>query len=134
VGRILLNDYLTRRMPQDIRDMFHDVYDMSDDQFIDAVYHRPTPNRFLASLAPFAVQRQADDYCHSVITEALYDWRHGMLEVLQQQSGVHEGELNVVGGFAKAIEPTLRSFMSSDELAVGTVMADPIDGLRIFHR
>lgn len=133
VGRILLNDYLTHRMPEQIRSMFHDSYPMSDDQLIDAVYHQPTPNRFLASLAPFAVHRQEDDYCRSVIEEALYDWRHGMLATLQEQSGISGEQLNLVGGFAKAIEPTLRSFMSSDELTVGTVMADPIEGLRQYH-
>ena len=133
VGRILLNDYLTHRMPEETRCMFHDSYPMSDDQLIDAVYHRPTPNRFLASLAPFAVHRQEDDYCRGVITEALYDWRHGMLATLQEQSGISGEQLNLVGGFAKAIEPTLRSFMSSDELTVGTVMADPIEGLRQYH-
>ena len=113
--------------------MFHDNYPMTDDQLIDAVYHQSNPNRFLASLAPFAVHRQEADYCRSVITEALYDWRHGMLATLQEQSGIFEGQLNLVGGFAKAIEPTLRSFMSSDELAIGTVMADPIEGLRQYH-
>lgn len=133
VGRILLNDYLTHRMPEEVRCMFHDNYPMTDDQLIDAVYHQSNPNRFLASLAPFAVHRQEADYCRSVITEALYDWRHGMLATLQEQSGIFEGQLNLVGGFAKAIEPTLRSFMSSDELAVGTVMADPIEGLRQYH-
>ena len=133
VGRILLNDYLTHRMPDSVRSMFYDVYGMSDDQLIDAVYHRPTPNRFLASLAPFAVQRQETDYCRSVIEEALYDWRQGMLTTLQEQSGINEGQLHLVGGFAKAIEPTLRNFMSSDPLAVGTILADPIDGLRQYH-
>ena len=53
VGRILLNDYLTHRMPQDVRDMFFDTYRLTDAQLIDAVYHQSTPNRFLASLAPF---------------------------------------------------------------------------------
>ena len=133
VGRILLNDYLTLRMPQDIRVMFHDDYPMSNDQFIETVYHHSSPNRFLASLAPFAVKHQADDYCHGVVVEALYDWRHGMLQALQDQCGVQDGELNVVGGFAKAAEAILREFMAADVLAVGTVVADPLEGLRQYH-
>ena len=133
VGRILLNDYLTRHMPEEVRCMFHDTYPMSDDQLVDAVYHQPQPNRFLASLAPFAVQRQENEYCRSVIEEALYDWRQGMLTTLQEQSGIQEGQLHLVGGFAKAIEPTLRGFMASDPLTVGTIVADPIEGLRQFH-
>lgn len=133
VGRILLNDYLTRRMPDGIRDRFHDAYPMTDDQFIDAVYHRPHPNRFLASLAPFAASHQEEDYCSHVILTALYDWHHGPLETLQQQADYHEGLLNIVGGFAKAIEPSLRRYFADESITIGTVVADPIEGLRRFH-
>ena len=133
VGRILLNDYLTHRMPKEVRDMFFDTYRLTDGQLIDAVYHKPTPNRFLASLAPFAVQHPNDEYCVGVISEALYDWYHGPLQVLREQSGYDEGEINFVGGFAKAIEDILRCFFSDDTLAVGTVADDPIEGLRHYH-
>ena len=133
VGRILLNDYLTRRMPDNVRDMFHGAYPMSDDQFIDTVYHRPYPNRFLASLAPFAASHQEEGYCSHVIRTALYDWHHGPLETLQQQADYHGSMLNIVGGFAKAIEPSLRQYFAAGQLTVGSVMADPIEGLRLYH-
>ncbi|MBQ8702961.1 MAG: hypothetical protein IJ524_01135 [Bacteroidales bacterium] len=133
VGRILLNDYLTRRMPEEVRALFYEAYPMSDDQFIDTVYHRPHPNRFLASLAPFAAAHQEDDYCNHVILTALYDWHHGPVETLQQQTGHEEGWLNIVGGFAKAIEPTLRRYFADQRLSIGTILADPIDGLRSYH-
>ena len=134
VGRILLNDYLTRRMPESVRASFYDTYHLSDEQLIDAVYHQPAPNRFLASLAPFAVQHQEAAYCDEVIRTALYDWYHGSLTTLCEQAGYPAGELNVVGGFAKAIEPLLRRFFADKALHVGTVLADPIDGLRLYHR
>lgn len=133
VGRILLNDYLTRRMPEGVRVLFYETYPLSDNQFIDTVYHRPHPNRFLASLAPFAAAHQGNEYCNHVILTALFDWHHGPVETLQQQTGQTEGILNIVGGFAKAIEPTLRRYFADNCLSVGTILADPIDGLQIFH-
>lgn len=133
VGRILLNDYLTQRMPEAVRVMFHDDYPMSDTQFIDAVYHQPNANRFLASLAPFAVKYHEDDYCSQVLKLALYDWFHGPIDTLVQRTEYERGAINFVGGFAKAIEPMLRQFLADSPFDVGTVVADPIDELCNFH-
>ena len=39
----------------------------------------------------------------------------------------------MVGGFAKAIEQNIRDFFANDSLYVGTITADPIEGLRKYH-
>ncbi len=134
VGRILLNDYLTHRMPANTRKQFHAMFPLSDAKLMDAVYHQPNANRFLASLAPFAVQRyDEDDYCGGVIWGALYDWYLDPLLPLRQRARYWEGTLNVVGGFAKAIEPTLRHNFEDDGLVVGKIVADPMEGLLEYH-
>ena len=134
VGRILLNDYLTQKMPNEVRQLFYNCFQKSDDQLIDAVYHQPNPNRFLASLAPFAVNNETYDYCRNVLHEALYDWYHEPLATLRKRCNYQEGEINLVGGFAKAIELRIRDLFSNDALHVGTVVADPIDGLAEYLR
>lgn len=131
VGRVLLNGYLTHHMPDDLRRSFHDTCQMSDAQLMDAVYHQPNPNRFLASLAPFAVQHLADDYCRRVVEQTLDDWFFDALLPLRRRDG--SLPLCVVGGYAKAIEPTLRAVMENNDIRVETVVADPIDRLTQFH-
>ena len=134
VGRILLNDYLTQRMPSKTRQLFHEKFRLSNAKMMDAVYHMPNANRFLASLAPFAVEHQEDDeYCGGVIWGALYDWYLDPLLPLRRRSRYWEGTLNIVGGFAKAIEASLRLYFEDDGLTVGTVIADPMDGLLAYH-
>lgn len=130
VGRMLLNDYLTHHMPKELRCIFHDTYPMSDAQLMDAVYHQSNPNRFLASLAPFAVQHIEENYCRRVITCTLEDWWFDALMPLYRRDDTLS--LCVVGGYAKAIEPILRTVME-DNLRMGTVLADPIDGLREYY-
>jgi N-acetylglucosamine kinase-like BadF-type ATPase len=134
VGRKLLNDYLTERMPETTRMRFHECFPMTDDQFIDAVYHKPYPNRFLASLAPFAVRESEDDYCRGVIDEVLDDWHRCMLTTIMHHSGKQNGEVNLVGGFAKAIEQRIRQFLENKGQPVGTIVADPIEGIALYHR
>lgn len=167
VGRILLNDYLTQRMPDETRMLFHNRFQMTNDQFIDAVYHRPNPNRFLASLAPFAVENGniehytiaenrvnkyqdkeenrvnksqkkeenlVSEYCSNVILTALNDWYQGPIETILKHTNYKRGEINIVGGFAKAIEKEIQAFFKDKELSVNKIIANPIEGMREYHR
>ena len=132
VGRVLLNGYLTHHMPSNLRRMFHDTYPMSDAQLMNAVYHQANPNRFLASLAPFVVQHIDDDYCRRVVSFTLEDWWFDALLPLYRKNDTLP--LCVVGGYAKATESMLREVMENSGLTVSTVLADPIDGLRRYHK
>lgn len=142
VGRLLLDGYLAHRMPVAVRRMFHDTFKMSDAQLMDAVYHQPHPNRFLASLAPFAVQHIEVDYCDEMIVEALAQWYFSVLVYMQRPAAklrrtkAWDGTLHVVGGFAKAIEPHLQVLFEDPhpfQLHLASVLADPIEGLREYH-
>lgn len=143
VGRLLLAGYLSHRMPSSVRRMFHDTYHMSDAQLMDAVYHQPHPNRFLASLAPFTVQHIDVEYCNDIIAESLAQWyfsvlvymRHPALRLFHAKKC--ENTVHVVGGFAKAIESQLQVLFEDPHpfpLHLCTVVADPIKGLQRYHR
>lgn len=134
VGRILLNGYLVGSMPEELRRMFHEDYPMEDCKFMDAVYRKPYPNRFLASLAPFATKHLDDDYCRSVVERSLNEWFDECLLPLWRKKTVNNMKVHIVGGYAKSIEPLLRSVLSNRGLFVTTVVADPMDGLLDYYR
>ena len=140
-GRKLLDDYLSHRMPSDIRRLFHNNYQLSDAHFINSVYHQPHPNRFLASLAPFAINNMENEYCRGILTETLNEWYFHCLVWLLKGRKAHsfslnwDGEVDFIGGYAKAVEPLLRDGLFSEgPLHIGTVLADPIDGMIRFHQ
>ena len=132
VGRRLLQDYLAGRMPTELAARFHDAYPQTKEEFLDAVYHQPQANRFLASLAKFAVEHIHDDYCSSGILTSLYEWYSYQLEALQKSSFCDR--LYLVGGFAARIKPLLDVVAKENELVIRNIVADPIEGLREFHR
>lgn len=132
VGRVLLNGYLAHHMPERLRIMFHDTYRLSDNELMEAIYHQPHPNRFLASLAPFAVQHLDDDYCRRVVTITIEDWINEMVMPLWREVA-SDNTIHVVGGYAKVIESTLSNCLENNGLVVGSVIADPIEGLRQYH-
>lgn len=131
VGRRLLQDYLTSRMPKVLSSRFHEVYPMSKEEFLDAVYHQPNANRFLASLAPFAVEHINDDYCSSVIFLCLEKWYNYQLDSLFKS--FHCKELSLVGGFAARISPLIKQVAENHGLEFKGLVADPIAGLRQYH-
>lgn len=135
VGRLLLDEYLTHTMPLKTRRMFHQTFHFSDSQLINVVYHQPNPNRFLASLAPFAVKNQDDQYCYGTIWGALLDFYADTLLPIMWKIHRKKCTLHLVGGFAKAIEPIIKQFFEEEnrDIDVGCIVADPIEGLRQYH-
>ena len=131
VGRRLLQDYLSRVMPRNLMDMFQEAYPMTKEEFLEAVYHRPHANRFLASLARFAVEHIGDDYCSSEILVSLYEWYGYQLEGIRKL--YYCDALYLVGGFAARIRPLLDIVANDKGREIKTVVADPIDGLRRYH-
>ena len=131
VGRLLLLDYLTGKIPDELDTLFHDAYPLSHADWIDLLYHQSNPNRKLASLAPFAVAHLDDDYCRNTLYYALDDWYSYQLADLVLQTNCHR--ICVVGGFAAAIRALLSDYCSDNSLTLATVLSDPIDALRRYH-
>jgi N-acetylglucosamine kinase-like BadF-type ATPase len=131
VGRMLLQGYLSRTMPPDLRLLFHDTYKLPDNELMDAVYHQPNPNRFLASLAPFATKNSRHDYCCQLIMSSLSDWYRYQLKGLVETSHCHN--LYLTGGFGASLEAPLDAFAKDNNLKVCAVAADPMLGLVRYH-
>ena len=132
VGRLLLQDYLTGRMPHDIAAAFRDTFPLTTAKWLDRVYHQPQANRFLASLAPFATAHSDSDYCDSLLNQSLDAWlHHQLLPILDP--GL-DGNLGFVGSFAAAVSDRLRRLAASLGLTVSTIAADPLPGLRRYHQ
>lgn len=132
MGRMLLKDSLTGKMPEDIATLFHETYPYSYEEWIDRIYNKPNANRFLASLARFATDHIDLMERENNIWYVVDQWHSAQLGDLIMQT--HCCHIDIVGGFAKAIESGIRETLTSYGMEVGTVLADPIDGLIDFHK
>lgn len=134
VGRRLLHGYLTGWMPYNVQELFHKVFPMTNEAFMDAVYHQPNANRFLASLAPFALRNVRFTYCFFTVVDCLKEWYNCQLEEIITMSHIHCKEVNIVGGFGAAIKSPWKRVEEDCDIVVKKKVADPINGLRQFHR
>lgn len=133
VGRRLLQDYLTGNLTMELTAKFRDAFPQSKEDFLDAVYHQPHANRYLASLARFVVEHIDDDYCSSLVDGCLIEWANYQIEDLWEQTLCND--LYLVGGFAAHIKRSiLDSFAKDHDLVIKNIVADPIEDLRSYHR
>ena len=133
VGRLLLNDYLTGNMPYYLAPLFHESYPLTNEQFMDAVYHQPHANRFLASLAPFAVQNERYVYCSHLIFECLKEWYFQQVVGAVTYPSRGCKNLSIVGSFGAAIGEPMERFEKELHMVIKKRLSDPIDGLRQYH-
>ena len=115
VGRRLLQDYLTGNLTVELTAKFRDAFPQSKEDFLDAVYHQPHANRYLASLARFVVEHIDDDYCSSLVDGCLIEWANYQIEDLWEQTLCND--LYLVGGFAAHIKRSiLDSFANNPDI------------------
>lgn len=129
IGKRLLKDYLEDRMPTDLSIMFHDTYKKEKADFIVCLYQQPNPNRFLASLVPFAARYREEEYIQHVLADcfgAFFD----QLDYFGDKVSL---PLHLVGGVATEFEKELRRIASQRGVYLGVTIGVPIDGLVRFH-
>ena len=116
-------------MPTPLRAMFHDSYGMTHSQLLDRLYSQPYPNRFLASLTPFAAQHRDDPY----ITALLHDCFGSFFNQLDYFEAYRTMSLHLVGGIVRTFLPAVRQAAESHRVTLGTLLPDPMQGLVQYH-
>lgn len=134
VGRILLDNYLTHEMPENLRHSFHELYPLTDAEFMDSVYHHPFPNRFLASLAPFAVKNRDNEYCMAIIKKTLLEFHYHNIKTIETEIGEKSEVINFVGSYAKSIESEIHQFFGKTMKYTVNITANPIEGMIKYHK
>lgn len=129
IGKRLLKDYLEERMPQHLRAMFYEEYGLTASQLLDRLYSQPYPNRFLASLTPFAAQHQADPY----ISTILHDCFSSFFNQLDYFEAYRTMPLNIVGGIVRTFLPAIQRAAEDHHVTIGVLLPDPMQRLLRYH-
>ena len=129
IGRRLLKDYLEERMPAAVSRLFEKAYPYPADHFLDQLYRQPNPNRYLASLTPFAARHRANPYIMQVI-EACFASFFDLLDYFPPQQ---RGTLCLVGGLTATFGVELRALANRRGIDLGPLLADPMEGLIHYH-
>lgn len=119
IGRRMLKDYLTDRMPAEIAAELK----TSKEEVMKRIYSGEYPNRYMASFAPVAHKHRETEYVRGLLGEVFGAfWREMVCPIAEG------GEVRLVGSVAAAFEREIRA-AAPNGFTIGRVVKDPIDGM-----
>lgn len=126
IGKRLVADCLKGLVSEDLTQKLYTWSGLTYRQFIENVYRKPFPNRFLARFAEFAKENIDMPEVQSIVEEAFNSF---VERNLLQYEGIEHLQIGFVGSvavsFEQQIRNVLRRYFDSDIVFV----TSPIDGL-----
>lgn len=139
LGKRLVGDLLKNQLGEDLKEAFFKEYQTSMAEIIEKVYRQPFPNRFLAKLSRFCADHIEDQRIHDLVYDhfVLFIRRNLVQYFGKNDQMVNDHMVNgagFVGSIAYYYKPILEEAMRAEGLPMGTVLQDPIEGLKEYHK
>ena len=129
LGKRLVGDLLKNQLGEDLKEAFFKEYETSMADIIENVYRQPFPNRYLAKLSKFCADHIEDERIHALVYEHFVQFiRRNLVQYKTDQP------IGFVGSIAYYYKPILEEAMRAEGLPMGTVLRDPIEGLKEYHK
>ena len=136
LGKRLVGDLLKKQLGDDLKEAFFKEYETSMADIIEKVYRQPFPNRFLAKLSKFCADHIDDKRIHDLVYDHFVQFiRRNLVQYFQQPTANSQQLIaNFVGSIAYYYKPILEEAMKAEGLPLGTILQDPIEGLKEYHK
>jgi N-acetylglucosamine kinase-like BadF-type ATPase len=130
IGKIFMENYLKDRLPAEIKTEFEQVYALSLEDILNALYNRPFPNRFLASFSEFIGPRKDHPFLHDLVKTS---FQRFIDEQIKKYTNYKQLTISFVGSIAWYYRDILLEAAIENHLHVGTILKSPMEGLITFH-
>lgn len=136
LGKRLVGDLLKNQLGDDLKEAFFKEYETSMADIIEKVYRQPFPNRFLAKLSKFCADHIEDKRIHDLVYDHFVQFiRRNIVQYFQPSAGnIQHSAVGFVGSVAYYYRPILEEAMQAEGLPLGTILKDPIEGLKEYHK
>ncbi|MDL2222780.1 ATPase [Bacteroidales bacterium OttesenSCG-928-M11] len=131
LGKKLIADILKKQINEEIINDFYSSYQITQEEIMINVYHKPFPNRFLAQFTPFILKHSSDKQISRII-ETCFD--EFFTRNIAQYKAYTELPLHFTGSIAYYFQEKLRQFIEKHGLILGRITKTPLKGLIEFHK
>ncbi|MCX6248605.1 MAG: hypothetical protein NTW10_12850 [Bacteroidetes bacterium] len=131
LGKIFMENYLKKRLPEEISTQFDLQYGLSLEDILNAIYNRPFPNRFLASFSEFIAPRQDHPFFHDLVKKSFQSFLDEQIRKYRDHENL---TISFVGSIAWHFRDILLETMTENRLHAGIILKSPMEGLIRFHR
>jgi glucosamine kinase len=130
IGKKILRDYMRRLMPRELMEQFRAKYNVRNDEIFDNLYHRESPNRYLASFCLFADEHRAEPHIRAIVRESFNDF---FKNLVSKYPNFRDHSFNCVGSVGFIFKEILADVGKAYGMTVEKVLHSPIDELVEYH-
>lgn len=136
LGKRLVGDLLKNQLGDDLKEAFFKEYETTMPDIFEKVYRQPFPNRFLAKLSKFCADHIEDKRIHDLVYDHFVQFiRRNLVQYFEHSEfSLQHSEVGFVGSIAYYYRPILEEAMKAEGLPLGTILQDPIEGLKEYHK
>ena len=136
LGKRLVGDLLKNQLGDDLKEAFFAEYETSMADIIEKVYRQPFPNRFLAKLSRFCADHIDDPRIRALVYDHFVQFiRRNLKQYFEPSAISHQhSKVGFVGSIAYYYRPILEEAMAAEGIPVGTILQDPVEGLKEYHK
>ena len=130
IGRLFIGDLLKNQLPENLKRNFLETHQLSVSEIIDRIYRQPFPNRFLASFAPYIIDRiYKNDKVRALIENSIEAFF--VRNVLQYETGSYP--VHFTGSVAYRLQEVIRQKAAKHGIKIGSIAPSPMEGLIRYH-
>lgn len=131
IGKKILSDYLRNKMPESVKELFYNNYQLYPAEIIDQIYGAPMANRFCASFTRFLKHPEVDpDYGYQLVRTSFTEFFSQLVSCYPAYNSYTFNCIGSVGYHFKAIlEEVLKEF----HMEPGRILSSLITELVGYH-
>ncbi|HTH81381.1 MAG TPA: BadF/BadG/BcrA/BcrD ATPase family protein [Mucilaginibacter sp.] len=131
IGKKLLTDYLRGYMPEAVRTLFWDTFQLTPDDVNEQVYTKPLANRFCASFSKFVYDNNVHiEYSRNLVKTSFEDF---FKNLVTHYPDYQKYSFNCIGSVGYNFRNVLEEVATENGMTVGTIIRSPIDNLVKYH-
>lgn len=131
IGKKLLVDYLRGYMPEAVRKLFWETYQLTPDDVNEQVYTQPRANRFCASFSKFVYDNPVNiEYSRNLVRTSFDDFFRNLVT---HYPDYQKYTFNCIGSVGYNFRNVLEEVVVENGMVVGNIIRSPIDNLVKYH-
>jgi N-acetylglucosamine kinase-like BadF-type ATPase len=132
IGKKLLTDYIRGYMPEVVRALFWDTFQLTPDDVNEQVYTKPLANRFCAGFSKFVYDNNVHiEYSRNLVRTSFEDF---FKNLVTHYPDYQKYSFNCIGSVGYNFRNVLEEVVKENGMEVGNIIRSPIDSLVKFHQ
>ena len=130
IGKKLITSIIYQEAPEDLINTFHETFNLTLSQILDAIYRKEKPGVFLSSFSRFVGIHISHPFCRKIVENVFDDFIHIQLSKYDNYLKL---PVSFTGSVAFNFSEILKERLAKQGIIMGKILASPAEGLITFY-